>query len=31
MKHESALLHRWAAQLEDYNFEVLHTGEESGT
>ena len=24
MKHESALLHRWAAQLEDYNFEVVH-------
>ena len=24
LKHESALLHRWAAQLEDYNFEVLH-------
>ena len=24
MKHESALLHRWAAQLEDYDFEVLH-------
>ena len=24
MKHESALLHRWAVQLEDYGFEVLH-------
>ena len=24
MKHESALQHRWAAQLEDYDFEVLH-------
>ena len=24
MKSESALLHRWAAQLEDYDFEVLH-------
>ena len=24
MKHESALLHRWAAQLEDYDFEILH-------
>ena len=24
MKNESALLHRWAAQLEDYDFEVLH-------
>ena len=24
MKHEPALLHRWAAQLEDYDFEVLH-------
>ena len=24
MKHESALLHRWVAQLEDYDFEVLH-------
>ena len=24
MKHESALLHCWAAQLEDYGFEVLH-------
>ena len=24
MKHESALLHHWAAQLEDYDFEVLH-------
>ena len=24
MKHESALLHRWGAQLEDYDFEVLH-------
>ena len=24
MKHESALLHRRAAQLEDYDFEVLH-------
>ena len=24
MKHDSALLHRWAAQLEDYDFEVLH-------
>ena len=23
MKHESTLLHCWAAQLEDYNFEVL--------
>ena len=24
MKNESAILHRWAAQLEDYDFEVLH-------
>ena len=24
MKHKSALLHRWVAQLEDYDFEVLH-------
>ena len=24
VKSESALLHRWAAQLEDYDFEVLH-------
>ena len=24
MKHESALLHCWAAQLEDYDFKVLH-------
>ena len=24
MKKESALLHRWAAQLEDYDFEILH-------
>ena len=24
MKNELALLHRWAAQLEDYDFEVLH-------
>ena len=24
MKHESSLLHRWVAQLEDYDFEVLH-------
>ena len=24
MEHESALLHRWAVQLEDYDFEVLH-------
>ena len=24
MQHESALLHRWAALLEDYDFEVLH-------
>ena len=24
MKHKSALLHRWTAQLEDYDFEVLH-------
>ena len=24
IKHESALLHRWTAQLEDYDFEVLH-------
>ena len=24
MKNESALLHRWAAQLEDYDFEILH-------
>ena len=24
MKHESALLHCWVAQLEDYDFEVLH-------
>ena len=23
MKNESALLHRWAAQLEDYDFEIL--------
>ena len=24
MKNESALLRRWAAQLEDYDFEILH-------
>ena len=24
MKSESSLLHRWAAQLEDYDFEILH-------
>ena len=24
MKNEPALLHRWAAQLEDYDFEILH-------
>ena len=24
MKNESTLLHRWAAQLEDYDFEILH-------
>ena len=24
MKNESALLHRWAAQLEDYDIEILH-------
>ena len=24
MKNESALLHRWAAQLKDYDFEILH-------
>ena len=24
MKNESALLHWWAAQLEDYDFEILH-------
>ena len=24
MKDESALLHRWAAQLVDYDFEILH-------
>ena len=24
MKNESALLHRWAAQLEDHDFEILH-------
>ena len=24
MKNESALLHRWMAQLEDYDFEILH-------
>ena len=24
LKTESALLHRWAAQLEDYDFEILH-------
>ena len=24
MQNESALLHRWAAQLEDYDFEILH-------
>ena len=24
MQHESTLLHHWAAQLEDYDFEVLH-------
>ena len=24
MKNESALLHHWAAQLEDYDFEILH-------
>ena len=24
MKNESALLHKWAAQLEDYDFEILH-------
>ena len=31
MKHESPLLHRWVAQLEDYDFEVLHrTGKNQG-
>ena len=24
MKNESTLLHRWAFQLEDYDFEILH-------
>ena len=24
VKNESALLHRWAAQLEDYDFEISH-------
>ena len=24
MKKKSALLHRWVAQLEDYDFEILH-------
>ena len=24
MKNESALLHRWAASLEDYRFNILH-------
>ena len=24
MKNESELLHRWAAQLEDYSFEIIH-------
>ena len=24
MKNESALLHCWAVQLEDYDFEILH-------
>ena len=24
MKNESALIHRWAAQLEDYDFKILH-------
>ena len=24
MKNELVLLHRWAAQLEDYDFEILH-------
>ena len=24
MNNESALLHHWAAQLEDYDFEILH-------
>ena len=32
MKNESALLHRWAAQLEDYDFEILHRpGKNQGT
>ena len=31
MKNESTLLHRWAAQLEDYDFKVLHrTGKNKG-
>ena len=31
MKNESDLLHRWAAQLEDYDFEDLHRlGENQG-
>ena len=29
MKHESTLLHRWAAQLEDYDLEVLHRPEKN--
>ena len=29
MKHESTLLHRWAAELEDYDFEVLHRPEKN--
>ena len=29
MKNESALLHRWAAQLEDYDFEILHRPEKN--
>ena len=24
MKNDSPLLHRWAAKLEDYDFEILH-------
>ena len=29
MKNESALLHRWADQLEDYDFEILHRPDKS--
>ena len=27
MKSESALLHRWASQLEDYQFDIIHRPE----